>query len=276
MNSVLEKKTFSPKTTIVYLSIIKRLTKLGFKYPNKKNEKVEYIKEFFAEHKLDKASTRLDLLNLIIVLRAIEELPTDKLKDYRGQLSKERVTKNVGKMNEIKDTLMDIGKYREALMKAFEDGEYKKFIVNYLMLTYGVRNMDVDVEIIKDPKEMTDDKQNYLILKGKKATLVRNSYKTKKTFGVQTHVITDPEFIKAVKGHGVGRIFAEGQLNNQLKKLLIEKMNEAKVFKMVVDEAYDAKDTKRINELSKSRGTSISTIKAFYNVNAEDEIIRDM
>tara|TARA_R110002167_G_scaffold79357_1_gene219035 strand:- start:2017 stop:2847 length:831 start_codon:yes stop_codon:yes gene_type:complete len=276
MNSVLEKKTFSPKTTIVYLSIIKRLTKLGFKYPNKKNEKVEYIKEFFAEHKLDKASTRLDLLNLIIVLRAIEELPTDKLKDYRGQLSKERVTKNVGKMNEIKDTLMDIGKYREALMKAFEDGEYKKFIVNYLMLTYGVRNMDVDVEIIKDPKEMTDDKQNYLILKGKKATWVRNSYKTKKTFGVQTHVITDPEFIKAVKGHGVGRIFAEGQLNNQLKKLLIEKMNEAKVFKMVVDEAYDAKDTKRINELSKSRGTSISTIKAFYNVNAEDEIIRDM
>ena len=179
-------------------------------------------------------------------------------------------------MNEIKDTLMDIGKYREALMKAFEDGEYKKFIVNYLMLTYGVRNMDVDVEIIKDPKEMTDDKQNYLILKGKKATWVRNSYKTKKTFGVQTHVITDPEFIKAVKGHGVGRIFAEGQLNNQLKKLLIEKMNEAKVFKMVVDEAYDAKDTKRINELSKSRGTSISTIKAFYNVNAEDEIIRDM
>ena len=276
MNSVLEKKTFSPKTTIVYLSIIKRLTKLGFKYPNKKNEKVEYIKEFFAEHKLDKASTRLDLLNLIIVLRAIEELPTDKLKDYRGQLSKERVTKNVGTMNEIKDTLMDIGKYREALMKAFEDGEYKKFIVNYLMLTYGVRNMDVDVEIIKDPKEMTDDKQNYLILKGKKATWVRNSYKTKKTFGVQTHVITDPEFIKAVKGHGVGRIFAEGQLNNQLKKLLIEKMNEAKVFKMVVDEAYDAKDTKRINELSKSRGTSISTIKAFYNVNAEDEIIRDM
>lgn len=276
MNSVLEKKTFSPKTTIVYLSIIKRLTKLGFKYPNKKNEKVEYIKEFFAEHKLDKASTRLDLLNLIIVLRAIEELPTDKLKDYRGQLSKERVTKNVGTMNEIKDTLMDIGKYREALMKAFEDGEYKKFIVNYLMLTYGVRNMDVDVQIIKDPKEMTDDKQNYLILKGKKATWVRNSYKTKKTFGVQTHVITDPEFIKAVKGHGVGRIFAEGQLNNQLKKLLIEKMNEAKVFKMVVDEAYDAKDTKRINELSKSRGTSISTIKAFYNVNAEDEIIRDM
>lgn len=276
MNTILEKKTFSPKTTVVYLSIIKRLMKLGFKYPSKKNEKVEYIKEFFETNKLDKASTRLDLLNLIIVLRAIEELPTEKLKDYRTQLSKERVTKNVGKMNEVKDTLMDIGKYREALMKTFEDGEYKKFIVNYLMLTYGVRNMDVDVEIIKDPKEMTDDKQNYLILKGKKVTWVRNSYKTKKTFGVQTHIITDPEFVKAVKGHGVGRIFADGQLNNQLKKLLIEKMNEAKVFKMVVDEAYDNKDTKRINELSKSRGTSISTIKAFYNVNAEDEIIRDM
>jgi hypothetical protein len=36
-----------------------------------------------------------------------------------------------------------------------------KFIVNYLMMTYGVRNMDVDVEIVKSKKAMTDEKQNY-------------------------------------------------------------------------------------------------------------------
>ena len=144
------------------------------------------------------------------------------------------------------------------------------------MLTYGVRNMDTDVEIVKDKKDMTDDKQNYIIIKPSKATWVRNHYKTFKTFGQQEHVITDPEFLKAVKKHGVGRIFDEGQMNNQMKKLLINKMNEARVFKMVIDELYDNKDTEGINRMSKSRGTSIATIKSFYNVNAEENIIRDL
>ena len=276
MESILAKKSFSEKTAKVYSSIIRRLQKLKFKFPSKKSEKLEYIQTFFSDNELSKASTKLDLLNLVIVLRTIEELPTDKLKDYRRELANERVSKNVVKMQDLKDDLMPIGEYRAGLMKAFEKEEYKKFIVGYLMLTYGVRNMDTDVEIVKDKKDMTDDKQNYLILKPSKVTWVRNHYKTVKTFGVQTHVITDAEFIKAVKKHGVGRIFAEGQMNNQMKKLLINKMNEARVFKMVIDELYDNKDTEGINRMSKSRGTSINTIKTFYNVNAEENIIRDL
>ena len=276
MESILVKKEFSPKTLKVYVSIVKRLMKLNFKMPIKKNEKVDYIKEFFDEHKLEKASTRLDLLNLVIVLRTIEGLPTDKLKAFRGELSKERLTNQVGKMADLKDKLMSAPDYREQLLKAFEAGEWKKFIVGYLMMTYGVRNMDIDVMIVKSKKEAIDDKQNYLILSKSKVVWIRNHYKTVKTFGQQTHEITDPEFIKAVKSHGVGRLFDEGKMANQLKKILIGGMNEAKVFKMIIDEAYDNKDTERINELSKSRGTSIATIKSFYNVNAEDEIIKQL
>jgi len=276
METILHKKDFSEKTKKVYASIIRRLEKLKFKFPNKKNEKLDYIKEFFIDNKLDKASTRLDLLNLIIVLRAVEKLPTDKLKNYRSDLSKERASNNVDKMNTLKEKLMTVPEYTAALIKSFELGEWKKFIVGYLMLTYGTRNLDTDVEIIKDAKEMTNDKQNYLLLKPKKVTWVRNHYKTFKTFGKQEHVITDPEFIRAVKNHGVGRIFPEGQMNNQMKKMFIGMMNESKVFKMLIDDAYDNKDTERINELSKSRGTSINTIKAFYNVNAKEDIIRDI
>jgi hypothetical protein len=45
---------------------------------------------------------------------------------------------------------------------------------------------------------------------------------------------------------------------------------------MIIDDAYDKKDTERINELSKTRGSSIPTIKGNYNVNAEKEIIREL
>ena len=276
MEVILAKKQFSEKTAKVYVSIIKRLTKLGFKFPKSKSEKVDYIKQFFSDNGMEKASTRLDLLNLVIVLRTIEELPTDKLKAYRGELGKERLTNQVGKMADLKDKLMQLPDFIEELMKAYTASEWRKFIVNYLMMTYGLRNMDCDCEIVKSKKDMVDEKQNYLLIGKGKVTLYRNAYKTVKTFGKQEHEITDPEFVNAVKKQGPGRLFAEGQLSNGMRKLLINGMNEARIFKMMIDAAYDKKDTAEINRLSKSRGTSIGTIKSFYNVNAEDEIIKEL
>ena len=276
MESILEKKSFSEKTTKVYISIIKRLLKLGFKFPKGKSEKVEYLKAFFDEHKLDKSSTRLDLLNVVIVLRAIEDLPTDKLKVYRSELGKERLNNQVGKMNAVKDTLMSIPDFTAELMKAYEAGEYKKFIVNYVMLTFGTRNLDIFATIVKSKKDATDPDKNYLILSKGKVTWVRNKYKTVKTFGKQEHDIIDPEFVNAVKKQGMGPLFAEGQLSNGMRKLLINSMNEARVFKAVIDAAFDKKDTVRINELSKSRGTSIATIRNFYDVNSEDQVIKEL
>lgn len=276
MESILSKKEFSEKTVKVYLSIIKRLEKLNFKYPKSKNEKVDYIKEFFLQNKIEKASSRLDLLNLVIVLRTIQQLPTDKLKQYRTELSKERLNNQVSKMSDLKDKLISLDEFQKELIKLYENGEWTKFIVNYLMMTYGTRNLDVDVNIVKSKKDATDDNQNFLILSKDKVIWVRNKYKTVKTFGQQTHEITDPEFVRAVKKQGVGKLFTEGQLSNSIRKLLINKMTESAIFKMIIDDAYDHKDTKRINELSKSRGTSISTIKSFYNVNAEDEIIKEL
>lgn len=276
MESILNKKDFSEKTNKVYVSVIKRLLKLGFKFPKGKSEKVDYIKEFFLQNKIEKASSRLDLLNIVIVLRTIEELPTDKLKQYRSELSKERLTNQVKKLNDVKETLMGIDEFTKELMKAYEAGEYKKFIVGYVMLTFGTRNLDIDATIVKSKKEATDPDKNYLILSKGKVTWVRNKYKTAKTFGVQTHEIKDAEFVNAVKKVGPGPLFAEGQLSNAIRKLLINGMNEARVFKMIIDAAYDKKDTVRINELSKSRGTSINTIRNFYDINAEDEIIKEL
>ena len=276
MEAILSKKSFSEKTAKVYQSIIRRLNKLGFKFPKGKSEKVEYLKAFFDEHKIEKASSRLDLLNLVVVLRTIEDLPTDKLKQYRTELGKERLSNQIGEMAALKDTLMSIPDFTAELMKAYEAGEYKKFIVNFVMLTFGTRNMDIDATIVKSKKEATDPDKNYLILSKGKVTWVRNKYKTVKTFGVQTHEITDPEFVNAVKKVGPGPLFAEGQLSNGMRRLLINSMNEARVFKALIDAAFDKKDTKRINELSKSRGTSINTIRNFYDVNNEEQIISEL
>jgi len=276
MNSILAKKAFSANTTNVYLGVIKRLDKLNFKFPKSKPERVDYLKKFYEDNKFEKPSTRLNMLNIVIVLRTIEELPTDKLKEYRDELTKERVQTNIKTLNKLKDNIMSVDEFDESLFKSFENKDHKRFISNYLMRTFGSRSMDIDVMIIKNKSDMTDDKQNYLLIGKKKITWFRNTYKTVKKYGPQKHEIDDPEFVKSVKEYGTGKLFTEKLLSNGIKKVIYNGMVESNIFKMLIAEAYDKKDTAEINRLSKSRGTSVPVIKDFYDLNAKPEIIRNI
>ena len=50
-------------------------------------------------------------------------------------------------------------------------------------------------------------------------------------------------------------------------------MGEAKIFKMMIDKYYDDADSASIKRLAADRGTSLSVVQGFYNVNAEDNPI---
>ena len=265
---ILAKKQLSPKTLAVYASVVKRLQKLNYKFPLKPPEHVKTLTAFFTEHDF-KPSTKLDMLNIVIVLRTIQDLSTVDLKILRSELQKERVAGNVEKMAVVGASLPTLDDFKATLQKSYDAGEWKQFIINYLFMSFGVRNMDVDVTIAKTP----DATKNFLILKGKKVTYIRNVYKTVKTHGAKTVVITDPQFVTAVKKLGEGPLFAEGQLSNGLRKLYLNKMTESRIFKMLIDEAFSRKDTPEINRLGESRGTSIATIKKFYDVNCEETVI---
>ena len=269
---LIKEKDIGEKSKKVYISILSRLIKDGFKFPVKKVEKQAYVKEFLAKY--DKPATRLDLLNVVIILRTELKLPTDKLKELRSVIRADRQTKNIKTMNDLGDKLPTLPEFETKMGEAFDKGEYRKYIVNYLMKEYGVRNMDVDVFVVKKKGDVEEGK-NYLVIQPKKVLYIRDSYKTHKKYGRQEHTITDDRFIKAVKKVGQGRLLV-GSLQNALRKLQIDKLKESDVFKMIIDDAYDKKDTERINELSKTRGSSIPTIKGNYNVNAEAEIIREL
>lgn len=269
---LIKDKDIGEKSKKVYISILSRLIKDGFKFPVKKVEKQAYVKEFLTKY--DKPATQLDLLNVVIILRTELKLPTDKLKELRSVIRADRQTKNIKTMNDLGDKLPTLPEFETKMGEAFDKGEYRKYIVNYMMKEYGVRNMDADVFVIKKKGDVEEGK-NYLVIQPKKVLYIRDSYKTHKKYGRQEHTITDDRFIKAVKKVGQGRLLV-GSLQNALRKLQIDKLKESDVFKMIIDDAYDKKDTERINELSKTRGSSIPTIKGNYNVNAEAEIIREL
>ena len=259
----------------VYVGIFKRMTKNGFKEKLKQSKTMKYIKGFV--EKFEKPSTKLDILNVILLINDDEALRED-IKKYRKTLQVLKKNLNVKTMNEKGENLPSVEQFKEKLDSLFEDKKYKEYIVNYLMFHYGVRNQDVNVEIKKSkPKLIIQDTKNYLIYKPKEIKYIRYDYKTVKTYHPQTIIIKDPKFMTAVKEVGEGFLMDETkQLGNELRKMLIFKLSESDIFKMLIDEAYKNKDTERINELSKTRGTDINTIKENYHVNATDEVIKQI
>jgi hypothetical protein len=270
IEKIINEKQISESSKKVYLSLLKRMTKANFKIPTKANEKLTYVKQHVSS--FDNPNTRLDMLNLIIVIRNELELSIEKLKEYRTELKQQQKAHQVTKMVDAGDKLMTYEDFVKALQEAYNKQEWKKYIVNYLIMTYGVRNKDLNLEIVKTKKEMKEG-NNYLLLKKDKVIFIRDDYKTKSTYGKKTHEIHDKLFYEAVKKTGLGKLIAEQQISNGLRKLYINKMGEAKIFKMMIDKYYDDADSASIKRLAADRGTSLSVVQGFYNVNAEDNPI---
>ena len=270
IEKIINEKQISESSKKVYLSLLKRMTKAKFKIPIRANEKLTYVKQHVSS--FDNPNTRLDMLNLIIVIRNELELSIEKLKEYRTELKQQQKAHQVTKMADAGDKLMTYEDFVKALQEAYNKQEWKKYIVNYLIMTYGVRNKDLNLEIVKTKKEMKEG-NNYLLLKKDKVVFIRDDYKTHKTYGKKTHEIHDKLFYEAVKKTGLGKLIAEQQISNGLRKLYINKMGEAKIFKMMIDKYYEDADSASIKRLAADRGTSLSVVQGFYNVNAEDNPI---
>lgn len=271
MDSKINELTVSDASKKVYLSVFKRMLKYGFDI-NKKLKMKDILKLI---SNVDKPSSKLEFINLIIVLGNPDEKILKELKELRTELNKQRLTKNIETMNKLGEKLMSYDAFITILDKMYEDKNYKDYILNYLMVTYGLRNLDLNLFVCHKKCKEIDPKINYLILNGSKVRYLRNVYKTAKTYGPQEHIIKDEKLIESLKNIQAGYILNQNTtIGNELKKRLI--LSEAQAFKMIIDHYYDLKDTAKINELSKSRGTSIETIKSFYNVNAKEEIIREI
>jgi len=266
----IEALKISDNSKKVYRSTMRRMIKDKFTIPMNEDEEVDRVKEY-----IEKGTThnvKLSLLNLVIVLRREAGKATDELKKLRTSLAAKGLKENIKLMNEKGASLPSKDEVASQMNMLFARQKYKAFIINYLMFHYGVRNLDLDLMIVKGRSRAPAD-GNYIKLNASKgqATYVRREYKTAKTYGEQTHTITDKKMITALKAIETGPLLTIGQIHNDINRNSI--LKEGDMFKMLIDDAYKRKDTAEINRLSESRGTAIPTIKSNYNVNATPEII---
>jgi len=217
-------------------------------------------------------NTLSQYLNLIIILRKDNKEPYDSLIKYRNQLREEIIKMRREKLDTIKTDLPPL-KYLDEKLEKLTGLPY---IYNYLFVTHGVRNKDVNLVFVDELPE--DGKGNYVQLKRGSAVLDISDYKTGKQYGRKTIKIKEPKFIKELKklklnvgeyllARKDGGKLGTSAFNERVMNLSIDGLGEAKIFKILVTNLLDTDDFEALEELVKSRGTSLSTIMKSYNLN---------
>lgn len=216
------------------------------------------------------------LIGLIIMIRQQNNQPINALDERRYKLKKliEAYTEN--SKETLNETLPDYQTIVAYINKLYADKKYKEYVVNWLMLTYGVRNMDLNAYIVDKAKDAIDVSTNYLIVK---KTLVEwriNNYKTFSAYGPKIIKIKNKQFIKAIQQLPVNTWLLTGtthELANTssvglaIKRMLYDGLSETDYFKIVVREAKKSPEViGELQRLSFSRGTDLQTLINSYDI----------
>ena len=242
--------------------------------------------------------TKNNMVNVLLLIRRHFKLPVDKILYYRGYkkngkyVGGELITQcNQGKIQKKIETDKDLPSKNELITYCntlYKQNKLNEYIINYILVYYGVRNKDLDMEITcnsgvispinKYVKHFTG---NYLYLTDSYITLVINQYKTAGTYGRKTFRVKSKKMVKAswelwyegqkkllvnpisktpATAEGIGRIVKEASYN---------KIGEGRIFKALIGDIF--KNTKDLEErrkllehYSRSRGTEVQNILKCY------------
>jgi hypothetical protein len=213
-----------------------------------------------------KLSTRLNLLNIIIVVFQMRNKDIIPFITLREKLIKEQ--NEVRKITNINltETLPTVKELLEYLDFLSLNKRWIEFIINYLLIHLNCRNADLFIDIVDCvPSETTS---NYLVIEDSQIRFIRHIYKTSKTYQTKEDIITDERFHKAVKSLGIrslilnscGEKIGLDRIGTNIKRLSYKELGEIIIFKSIMKEATLAS----VADLSKNRGSAISTLLEFY------------
>jgi len=264
--------TKSKNTAVSYRRQYKNLLDLIDRDINVTGEKVIIL----ATKTLSNINTIQAMLNIAIVVKKIYEKPHNLLIEQRDK-NKAMVEIKTKETNvELSSKLPSYKTLVDFTNKLFDKNKFTEYVVNYLLINYFVRNQDLLFEIVPRKKDAKDNNMNYMWLPkhGKKVEYIRNNYKTAETYGKKSIVITDPNFILAIKRINAcakynldcGTIIpTDNQVGYYVKKMTYEEIGEGAYFKIAVNHFKD--DLQMLKQMSRYRGTDVNTIISKYDIN---------
>lgn len=232
------------------------------------------------ETKIGKAlpvSVKQSLLNVAIVIRQVYNKPIADLIDFRTASKDDLLEANVERNKSLKETLPTykvLVDYTEQLLK---DEKWEKYIINYLLISFGVRNMDLDLTITRNAS-IVNNKDNWLILRKNSVRYMRYVFKTADTFECRENEIKSEKFIYAVEEiigdktsipllrTADGERIKKVNLNKYISRATYDELGQGAYFKISLN-----KNKADIERLSANRGTSSKNVIEYYDVDFKNE-----
>lgn len=278
------KESLNPKTITNYNNSYKRLRGLTGK--DIKDMTEDEIKETITNavnktdpKKLDQplpTTMKQTLLNIAIVIRQVYNKPVEELIHFRTQGKEHILEAVVEKNKELKETLPSVKDLVDYTEKLYKEEKWIKYIINYILITFGTRNMDLNVIITKNDRQVnyTD---NWLVLRKSSVRYMRYIFKTADKYDCRENEIKSEKFIHAVKQvlgdkestplltTADGERIKEVNLNKYISRATFNELGQTKYFKILMN-----KDKANIERLSANRGTALTTLVEHYDLDFEN------
>jgi len=224
----------------------------------------------------DNPSCEWTYLNLPFMIRQTRFfLSNDLIQQRRSELKILRDNHTLTQKVEKNDTLPNMKTVQDFTKQLFQNKEFKRYIVNFLLINYGVRNKDINVFIVGSKADAKYTEINYLIVKKNEVEWIRNDYKTVATYGPKNIIIKSKPFIEAIKTVPLNSWLLtdfENKLNDTsiattIKRLLYDNLAEGDYFKIILNDINTKPNTTQLLQYySNMRGTDLKTLLKYYDL----------
>lgn len=226
------------------------------------------------------------MVSVSLLIRRHYGKPVDKIINWRfSKLQPEIRRYKLQKKEELKPNLPSIAMLNNHMDELYRNKECREFIINYLLINLGFRNMDLNLILTRD-KDVIKSKgkvfeENYLYITKSYARAVINDYKTKDNYGQKKIKIRDNRFMKCameflgesetrhlldiVGADGVSRPIEDSSIHSYIQTRTYNGLGEGRVFKAIISEHCAKGNMGKVEKLSLTRGTAIDTIIKEYN-----------
>jgi hypothetical protein len=233
------------------------------------------------------SSGKLNYLNIFYMIKTIYQHPTEEILKYRETLFKKNERQTEQKIEEKQtQNLPSYDEVEKFINQLYKDGDYIRYLYNYLIFTYGLRNKDINLNIIQADKfnklnDIEKKGNNFLVVKKTETELIINDYKTKNSYGAKNIKIRSRKILKVCQLLKDGLILLKSngtpvsndELSYYIRLYITEDLHltEADYFKInILNIQTKPNSLKLMYEICKTRGTkSITGLHNHYNLQEE-------
>ncbi len=216
------------------------------------------------------------MLNVVLMVRRHREQSVDLLLKFKeSKIAKKMDAEQKLKNEQLLKTLPSYDIYMAYVNDLYKQKDWRGYIVNYLLITYGVRNLDLNLIITRDKfvaSKRRESEVNYLYVTKKYVKYIRNHYKTKNAYGRKDITIYATKFMYAVNEY-LGPEFEKPLLDVEeqsvgatVLNMTYNSIGEGGVYKVLTSYHKSRGDINKLKALAESRGHQMDTQMGYYDI----------